>query len=605
MEDFQPQAVKGPDASGPLHSQSLPPLGPLTPEPSGSGGIKNFLSNNKWYVAAIILGFGIMGALAAVAFWPRQEERQQEADVSITIDAPETTQAGGEVIYRVQILNEDSAKLIDMNLELIYADGMSYVSSSPKAENLSGTTFKVPDLATGQNAVVIVKTLAQGNVNDQKRLVARLRYKFDNFSSGFTTETSHTTRLVAANVILDFTGKDQVSVGEQVTYDLSYRNTSTRTIDSGRIQITFPTGFKFGESNPAPSLSNNIWNLGSLAPNQAGKISFSGTMGASQVGQEYELTAEFLVPDDAGDYFTQSSNTFKIEVASQPLSVEASVSSSAVGGIVKPGSNVSVDLKFQNNSNVVNTGVQVLAEVESGSIAPGSLKTESGFVSDQLVTWNGSSTPLLEQLAVGASGTVKLQFTVAEPATNTDAKNLVIKIRPRIKSNQNDQLIGGGEVLLKISSPSSFTGLVGHSGGALPPKVAQESSFTVKLALKNSSNDYRNGSLTALIPVGVNLDMNSITASEKNLVKFDASTGRLTWELGQLLAHSGTLRPERVLEFTVRTTPSSSQVGKAIELLRGIEFTAMDDFTLENIKYTPQDLSTNNLPSGQNGRVSQ
>lgn len=605
MEDFQPQAVKGPDGTGPIPQQIIPPTGPLTPEPPSSGGFKGFLKNNKWYVIAIAVGMLIIGALAAVAFWPRQEERQEEAKVSLSIDAPQTAQAGGEVIYRIQILNQDSAKLVDMNLELVFDDGLSYVSSSPKAENLSGTNYSVPDLASGQNAVVIVKVLAQGNVNDEKRLVARLRYKFDNFNSGFTEETNHTTRLVAANVILDFTGKTDVNVGEQVTYELSYRNTSNKTIENGRIQITYPSGFKFGSSNPASSLGNNVWNLGSLAPNQAGKISFEGTIGNSEVGQSYNLTAEFLVPDESGNYFTQSSTTYNLETSSQPLSVEARVSASAAGGIVRPGATISVDLSFQNNSNVVHTGLQLLADIEAISISPGSIKAESGFVQDQLVTWNGSSSPSLEQLAVGAKGTVKVQFTIAEPATSTDTKNLTVKLKPRIKSNQNTQLIEGEGIELKISSPSSLSGSVAYVSGATPPKVGQSSSYKVRLSLKNSSNDYRNGSLTALIPVGVNIDMNSITASEKSLVKFDATTGRITWELGQLLAHTGSLKPERVLEFTVNTTPSSSQVGKAIEVLRGLEFTAVDDFTLENIKHTLQDLTTSDLTGGQNGRVTQ
>lgn len=605
MEDFQPQSVPGPDGNTPQDTPVVVPEGSLAPEQPSSGGFKNFIKQNKWYVVAIVLGVLIIGVLAAVAFWPRQEQSRGQAQVSLAIDAPETTQAGGEVIYRIQILNQDPAKLIDMNLELVYDDGVSYVSSSPKAENLSGTSFKVPDLANGQNAVVIVKTLAQGNVNDQKRLVARLRYRFDNFSSSFTSETSHQTRLVAANVILDFSGRNQINAGEQVSFDLSYRNTSNRTIENSRIQITYPSSFKFGAGDPAPSLGNNIWNLGSLSPNQAGKISFTGTMGSSQVGQKYELVAEFLVPDDEGNYFTQSSNIYPLEISQQPLSVEASVSSSAQGGIVKPGSSVSVDLKFNNNSNVVHTGLQLLAEVESGSVEPGSLQTDSGFVSDQLVNWNGSSSPLLEQLAVGDSGTLRMRFNVANPATTTDTKNLTIKIRPRIKSNQNEQFISGGEIELKISSPSALTNSVSHAGGPLPPLVGQQSSFTVRLILKNSSNDYRNGVLTALVPVGVNLDTNSISASERNLVKFDSSTGRLTWELGQLLAHSGVLRPERSLEFTVRVTPSSSQVGQALELLRGIEFQAVDSFTEENIKLNNQDINTNALPSGQNGRVTQ
>ena len=603
MEDFQPQSVKGPDALPPQGQQVIAPQGPLAPTPpSSSGGFKNFMANNKWYVLAIALGLLIIGGLAAYAFWPRSEEPTEEANVQLDIVAPETTQAGGEVIYRVEILNKDSAKLVDMNLELVYDDGMTYVSSSPKPENISGTIFKVPELATGQNAVVIVKTLVQGNVNDEKRLVARLRYKFDNFNSGFTTETSHTTRLVAANVLLDFSGKTEVNNGEELTYELAYRNTSTREIPNGRIHITYPEGFSFASSNPSPSLGKDTWNINSLAPNASGKISFVGTMNSNRVGEGHVFLGEFLVPDESGNYFTQSSTTYEIKITAQALSVETKVTS-GTAGIVKPGGSVNVDITFKNNSNTVNTGLQLVVEIESASVVSGSIKSESGYVQDQAVTWNGSSTPLLEQLNAGESGTVKLQFMIANPATTTETKNLTVKIKPQIKSNQNTQFITGLASELKISSPSSVATSVSHAGGVLPPKVAQETSFKVRIGLKNSSNDYRNGVLTASVPVGVNFDINSVTASERSLVKFDAATGRLTWEFGQLLAHSGTLRPERVLEFTVRTTPSASQAGKNIDLLRAIDITAVDDFTLENIKHTPSDLTSGDLPDSQDGRV--
>ncbi len=88
------------------------------------------------------------------------------------------------------------------------------------------------------------------------------------------------------------------------------------------------------------------------------------------------------------------------------------------------------------------------------------------------------------------------------------------------------------------------------------------------------------------------------------MVKFDNSTGKLTWNLGQLAAHSGDGRPERSLEFNVKTTPSNSQVGQAIVLFKNIDFSATDDFTQEGINLDLTDLSTNNLPGGSNiGRV--
>jgi hypothetical protein len=147
---------------------------------------------------------------------------------------------------------------------------------------------------------------------------------------------------------------------------------------------------------------------------------------------------------------------------------------------------------------------------------------------------------------------------------------------------------------------------VSYVAGSLPPKVGTTSRFKVRLALKNSSNDYREGVLTGYVPIGVNLDNNSITPVERSSVQFDASTGKLIWNVGQLMAHSGTIRPERALDFIVSTTPGASQVGQPISLFRDIQFTATDSFTNESIKLnTPNILSTNLADGSNQGIVTQ
>lgn len=600
MEDFTPQQVKGPDSPNQFD------LTPPPPQPEGRfGRVKNFLVANKWYVGAIVLGTAIIAALAVFAFWPQREERTQKAKVELTIDAPETTQAGGELVYKIKILNQDPSKLVDMNLELVYDEGVTYSASTPKAENLSGSSFAVPDLSTGQNAALIIKTVVQGNVNDEKRLVARLRYRFDNFNSPFSLEASHTTKLVAADVVLDLSGPEQTNNSEVAKYELFYRNSSDKDIDNARIQITYPEGFTYGSATPEPSLSNNVWNLGTLKANGTGKISFQGSFKSARSGQSFDFKAELLVLDDNSDYFTQSSTSFTTAIASRPLSIEAKATGSNVaGGIVDPGQTVNVEIRFQNNTQVVQTGVQVVAQIDSDALVGGSIKTESGYVQDQTLTWNGSSLSALSSLNPNDSGTVKFSFKISNPATASDEENLIIVIKPRIKSNQNSTFIPGAEVSLKISSPLGIGGSVEHVGGSLPPTVGKESSFRVGVFLENSSNNFRDGVLTGSVPIGVNLDISSVTQAEKNLVKFDSATGKLTWNLGQLLAHAGTSGPERRLEFTVKTVPSSSQAGQTVVLFKNITFSATDDFTGEGQSLELDDLGTNNLPGGSsNARV--
>ncbi len=490
MDEFKPHQVPDPIIS-PGQTAPVPVSSELLSDipTSRFAGVKNFYTNNKWYVWAIGLGIVIITALAVFAFRPQKNESSKQADVQVAITAPDTAPSGGEVIYKIKVQNNDPATLVNMDLELVYADGVSYVSSTPKAGNLSGSTFKVPDLNSGQNAVVIVKTVAQGNINDDKKLVARLHYRFSNFNSEFVKEESHTVRLVAADVILDVTGPENTTNAQVVSYDIFYRNNSDRDIDNARIQVTYPDGFEFADSNPKPSLSQNIWNIGTVKPQGTGKISFQGSFKSARPGEAATFKIEFLVLDDNGSFFTQGSSTFTTTISNQPLILEQKLQNGS-SNIVKPGDTLSFEITFKNNASVVATGVTVIAQLDSKALDFATIRAESGQVQDGTITWNGSSLSSLERLNPNESGTLKYTVQVRNPAAKDAAKELTITSKVKINSTENKTFAPGNEITLKVSSPAALHGGASFVSGELPPKVGQQSTFQVAVDLRNATNDF-------------------------------------------------------------------------------------------------------------------
>lgn len=599
MTDFQPQQVPDP-IFPPGQKPELP-----SQNPSGKFSLKTFYQNNKWYVWAIILGVVIIGALAFFAFRPQKAEPTKEANVEVDITAPETAPSGGEVIYKIKIENHDAATLVDMDLEVIYPNGMSYVSSTPSAENLSGSSFQVPDLENGQNATLIIKTLAQGNINDEKTLAARLHYKFNNFSSEFVKESSRKVRLVASDVVLDVTGPDSADSAQVVSYDVFYRNNSSREIDNSRIQVTYPEGFTFADGEPDPSLSQNIWNIGVLKASATGKISFQGAFKSAQPGQAATFKVEFLVLDDNGNFFTQGSTNFTTNISSQPLIIEQRVTAGAANNIAKPGETLSFEVSYKNNSNVAATGVVITAQIDSPAIDFVSIRSESGHVGDATIMWDASSVSSLERLGPNESGKVRFTAQVKDPAAKDNSSNLNIVSKIKIKSNEYKDFSSGADLVLKVASPASMRGSARHVAGELPPKVGAQSTIEVAVELRNATNAYQEGVLIGYLPTGVTLDSASILAKENTLVKYDATTGKLTWNVGKLDANTGSFNPLRKLTFNVKFTPSSSQVGQEVVLFKNISFSAKDSFTEQAINLNASQITTNDLGDGGSGRVAQ
>ncbi len=591
MVDFNSQRVPDPIVSP---GMNLPPIGP---PPSGRfEAIKNFYRNNKWYVWAIVLGIAIIGVLAYFALRPQAPEPTKNANVEVKIDAPETAPSGGEVIYKIQVENHDDAKLVNMTLEMVYPDGVSYVSSTPPSNNLSGSSFSVPDLDPGDTTpTIIIKTIAQGNVNDDKEVNARLHYRFSNFNSEFIEEASHTVRLVAADVVLDVTGPESTTNASVASYDIFYRNSSDEPIANARVRVTYPDGFTYAEADPAPTSGQNIWSLGTLNPEGTGKISYRGSFKSAQPGQSLQFKIEFEVLDNDNNYFTQAGTTYTTTISNQPLVVEQKAEGLLNDGVVAPGGNISYELRYQNNTSVVATGVSVVAQIESKAVDLSSIRAEGGQVQDNTITWNGSSVASLERLNPSESGTVRFSLSIKNPAVTDGSKNVSVITHIKIRSNENPNFLPGTDLNLKVSSPSSLSGSAGHVSGQLPPRVGQSSTFSVNLTLKNATNDYHNSVLVGYVPVGVTFDKNSLPSSEAAQVKFDASTGKLTWSMGTLAP--GT----RSLNFNVSFTPASNQAGQVVALFRNITFTGKDSFTAQNISLNTQNITTGSIPGNEGG----
>ncbi|MEK7161560.1 MAG: hypothetical protein AAB729_02615 [Patescibacteria group bacterium] len=565
---------------------------------NGAGGIppKSFFKENKFYFLAIVLGVAIISILSYLAFKKPAVVAPKEANVDISVDVPETVASGGEAVYKITIKNNDSQKLTKAELELVYPDGFTYINSVPNAENISGTKFKVPDLVSGQNATVMVKAKASGNVNDEKRLDLKLHYSYANFTSEFVKDHISIVRLVASDVLVELSGPQTANNAEIIVYTAKYQNNSDQDVKNARIKITYPAGFAFAEANPAAGIGTDTWNIGTLAKGASGQIQIQGSFTSVNPGEAKTATAEFIVLDSNGQAQTQNSSTFTTTISTSPLLVSQELEPAAPSGVVKPGANLVYRIRYQNNASTAATGVNIVVTLDSRVINLSSLRAEGGQVNNNTILWNASTIPNLESLAPNESGQLSFSLQLNNPAVKDSAKNLTVISNIKIKSNEYGAYFSGNALTLKVSSPSAIKANLSFVSGQLPPQVGRQSVYKIKLSLNNSTNDYADGVVTAFIPLGANaLVPGSYTPSESANASYDSSTGKLVWDVGTLPANTGRFAQAKILEFQVKLNPSASQVNQSPTLVKSINFAAKDSFTGENISVSADDLTTNDV----------
>lgn len=585
------------------------PIIPLEAQNQIDPNIKNytqpkqsFFKQNRYYILAIVIGIVIISVLSYFAFKKPANEPTQEAKVKLEIVSPELAPSGSEPVYQIKIENQDTQKLVNMELEITYSSGLSYSNSNIKPSNLSGTLFEIPDMIPGQNAAIVLKTKVTGNINDNKTLTANLRYKFNNFNSTFTKKQESSLRLAASDIILEINGAQSVSNAQIAVYNIKYKNTSNSDIKNARLKIDFPPGFSFASANPLPDISNNIWNIAKLSKDQEGTIELSGSFKDSNPGEAKSFNADFSVQGKDGNYFVQSQASFISGISSLPLLVSQIIENQKENNIVNPGETINLEVRFQNNAAIVASGVNIIMSLDSKAVDLSSLRSEGGQISGNTITWNASGVKSLENLLPSESGSVSMSFTLKNPATKDSSKNLTVISSLKIKSNEYETFFPGNEISLKISSPASLASSLKFDSGTFPPQVGLKTIYKTSLSLKNSSNDIAEGVLTAFITSGsANFIPGSVSSAESSKFEFDQATGKITWKVGNLPAYAGKFNPSRNVDFGLSIIPSASQAGDSPELLTNIKFTGKDSFTGQEVILETENITTDDADTSGNG----
>jgi uncharacterized repeat protein (TIGR01451 family) len=603
MDDFTRQPVT---PSNPQNRTEVIAL--ATPRRSLAATLKNFYHLNRYYIWISLLGIAIIGVLGYFALRP-QPTTLNAARLVVAIEPPETIPASGDAIFKVKVDNADTSTLTNVAMELVYPSGVTYVTSTPQANNISGTSFGLPTLAPGQHTVVLLKVHIEGSIDEEKLMRARVRYRYANFSAEFNQDSEATFRLMASNVQLQFEGPASATNSQLTIYKLLYKNSSEVPIAQARIQVTYPIGFVFAAGQPSPDAGNATWNLGTLAPGQEGTITVQGSFRSAQPGQSASLAAALLSIDEQGNPYTQATTQFITTITSLPLVVSQELeSTSDTFATARPGDTLRYTLRYQNNATVVARGVNIVASIDSKAVDLTTIRAEGAQINNATITWNASGVQNLESLNPSESGTVSFEVRIKNPAVRDTSKNVTVKTAVKIKSDEYDAYFPGNDLTVTISSIASLEGSIEYASGSLPPKVGTSTTYTVTLTLRNSTNDFDLATLVGFIPLGPgSFDTASVTSREAAGVQFDPSTGKVTWQVGKLAAHTGDFSAPRKLSFTVKLNPTASQAGKTVTLLKNVRFTAHDTFTDEAVDLDIDDLTTGDVGGSNfgNGQVVQ
>jgi hypothetical protein len=556
-------------------------------------------------IGAISFGIIIFVALTLVGiYWYRASSFSQERAV-VAVTGPKEVRSGQFLTYEISYKNDNRADLKNAKLKISFPD-----TFKPE-EN---PNFKLESPSSGFFDLGEVKGHAQGKVMLSGRVYtpkgafiyikSDLSYSPSGFSIQFTSKNELGIKVVSSPLELEITAPQNVSAGDEVNYLITYKNSGDESFDSVKVKADYPDGFQYSNSDPKPFEGNNIWYIGPVSAGQSGKIVISGKLDGDR-DQEKPIKI-YIGSTEEGTFVSYNEEDASSKIVTSPLVVSQIVNGQTSLN-ANAGDSLSFEINYKNAGDVGMRDVIVTENIDSPVLDYASLKMDGGAFdeSTKTITWKSVDYKNLANLEPGQGGRIKFSIKVKGviPVSGSNDKNYVISSVSKIDSPDvptpihMNKIIAGNKMDIKLNSKLVLDtlGYYNDSGipnsGPIPPKVNQETTYTVHWKITNISNDISQAKVESVLPT--NAVFTGKTSPEDAKIEYNERANAISWNIGNISSGVGVISPVKEISFQVKIKPSTDQAGQEVDILKESKITAKDNFTGSDLSATTKEKTTN------------
>ncbi len=570
---WTPMAQSTPPLSTPMR-----PTGEELPSKKISFAGKFLLGSGLFFVwAAAIAGYIFFGGGNLIS----------PQNIGVEIIAPSLIDGGEEATFQVLIANNNTSALELVDLLVSYPQGTRDPKDPGKA--LLYERQSLGTIARGEQVKRSLSGIFFGAEGTEQKVKITLQYSITGSNAVFEKEEEVAFMVGSSPVSLSIDAPTQVIAGEQFTVDIRVQSNATEPVEDVVVQGQYPFGFSIVKATPSAA-TGGIWRLGTLEPGSSQSIRVTGVI-EGQSGDERVFRFLVGTSEDATD--AQVRVPFLTVPVS--LSVERPFISGAISLDGKTGKTVAVSagktvqgtISWQNNLADAVADVQLTLKLDGPVLDKGSVTAANGFYqsSDSTIVWTKDQDPSLANVPPGGTASMQFSFTTLEPGSggtlySNPTINLNLQIRGTRQSEAGvpQQVSSAATMQATLASAITLEAQSMHfSGpfdneGPMPPKVEQETAYTIQWTVKNSSNTVANATVATVLPPYVDY------VRGESGVSYDSSSRTVTWALGDLKAGVGYSLSARTAAFQVTLTPSVSQAGQSPALSGTATFNGQDRF---------------------------
>jgi len=530
-------------------------------------------------------------------------------DIYINIVGPVSVGGGDKLSIDVIIQNNSPVLLEAANLVIDYPDG---TKETDLKTDLRHNRIDLGNIDVGS---VIKKTLDMaflGENGENKTVDVKVEYRTPGSTALFDKVKTFDIILSAAPVQLTVEGLEKISSGQTIDLDLDIKSNSEKDIDSLMIIATYPFGFSFDKASVKPTYGNNIWVFNNFTPSDIENIRITGKIEA-QNNEERAFRFAAGIPSESNkeELGITLTNTRHIVSIEKPfIGVDLVINDSTdQEPVIQSGEKIATQVIFTNNTNNIVRDVNITLSLEGAVLDKAGIYTLDGFYSsfDNKISFNKNTADSLIEVTprqqVNLSAVLKA-FDLS--INNRNLKNPELKISAVVtgrrvsESGAEEQIEEKDFVTIKVLSDLILKPILSHNSGPsengfsdtgpIPPKVDQETTYTVTWSINNSTSNVTDTKVVGTLPSYVSWN-GKFNPSSENL-SYDSNTRKVTWNVGNLNAGIGYGISPRQASFQITLLPSVSQARKIPIIVDDIKISAFDTFTRTNVEHSAPDLDT-------------
>jgi hypothetical protein len=375
---------------------------------------------------------------------------------------------------------------------------------------------------------------------------------------------------------LEYALPDKIVANQRMTFTLAVKNGSVLELEHVIVTPVLPESFKLSAASP-PLAKNGEIIIGKMAPGETLTVDFIGRQ--TGTSQEFPVSAKMFLLEGGERVLLAETDGTRPSIDTN-LSLEPSFGGTPEAYYL-PGAEIPVRVSYENK------GIFALKDVKIV------LPLNASVAEDEEISWTAVEMPELKELIPGAKGevigAVKIKKDFSRYTVNPE---IVLSPIAAVKVETPELItatVAGGSVKAKISGSLAvnyrinyFTSEGDQLGrGPWPAKVGRETRFWISVSVTTGPTETNGMSADFSLPAGLKWTGKSAVDMGESLVAADGGK-RLSWDIGDMPAHSGLSEPEATASFEVAYTPTASDIGKK-PLGIGLEAVGQDPWTAHTL----------------------